>query len=304
MARKKKKVTERSSETKFAKKIFVLSIPHTIKAKKEVIPLPEKTSLFVPKEHLINEENGFEKSIFSGEVLVSRDIKKVLKTVFTHGNIAKRYGEGGLEQDPARQQIIVYTMVTCQKHLLWYQRAELTTKKDEVIVEPRLQGRFSVGFGGHKTRDDIDLGREELFFLRDLLPGIEGEISTLIGINKGLFSEVEEEIGLSRDQIKNLTILGAFYDARFLDPLDKIQVEWAHTAIGAVIEIEPLFTNHLTFRLSEIKKAWWIPFEGVEKEFETRMLDWIEGKGPRVERWSEVLIKEFWQDYLSSLNKK
>jgi len=135
MARKKKKVTERSSETKFAKKIFVLSIPHTIKAKKEVIPLPEKTSLFVPKEHLINEENGFEKSIFSGEVLVSRDIKKVLKTVFTHGNIAKRYGEGGLEQDPARQQIIVYTMVTCQKHLLWYQRAELTTKKDEVIVE-------------------------------------------------------------------------------------------------------------------------------------------------------------------------
>jgi len=66
------------------------------------------------------------------------------------------------------------------------------------------------------------------------------------------------------------------------------------------LEINPRTTNQLLFRTSEIAKAWWTSFVRVEEELEKRQNDWIKGRGPKVETWTEIMIKEFWKDYISS----
>ena len=189
-------------------------------------------------------------------------------------------------------------MIVCQNNLLWYQRASEEAKKNRNFIgEPRLQGRFSVGFGGHKTEEDIYLSREELIFLKDLLPAVQDEIGTILGLNRGFFSEVEEEIGIGKEDIRDLKLLGAFYDKRIEDPLLPVQVGWVHTGIAAVLEVEPQEVSHLTFRTSEIAKAWWVPYKDVEKELVKRQSDWIKGKNSKVESWTEILIREFWKGY-------
>ena len=240
-------------------------------------------------------------SFFSPDVLVTRNVPEVLKVVFKYGDVARRYGENGLENDPTRQQIIIYTMVTCQENLLWYQRSSPEAKKGRKFIgDPRLQGRFTVGFGGHKTQEDISISREELIFLKGLLPAVQDEVGTVLGLNRGFFSEVEEEIGITRDGVENLKLLGAFYDKRIEDPLLPVQVGWVHTGIAAVLEINSRVVSHLTFPTSEIAKAWWVPFSKVEEEMEKRQGDWNRGKEPKIETWTEIMIKEFWKDYLAS----
>ena len=300
MGRRRKIVTERLAEAKSGKKTFMLSIPTVLKPIKEEQPIPEKTSLYVPTELLISEKSGFVQSSFSPDVFITRNVPEVLKIIFKYGDIAKRYGENSLENDPSRQQIIIYTMVTCQENLLWNQRSSPNKKGKKFIGDPRLQGRYAVGFGGHKTREDIVLSREELIFLRDLLPAIQDETGTMLGLKRGFFSEVEEEIGILRENIQDLKLLGAFYDKRIEDPILPVQVGWVHTGIAAVLEVDPRTTNQLLFRSSEIAKAWWIPFGRVEEELEKRQNDWIKGRGPKVETWTEIMIKEFWKDYISS----
>ena len=299
MVRKKKLTSERAAEARTGRRVFTLPIPNVIANKKEKEPMIEKTALYVKTESLFDDRTGFVASSFSDQVLVTNKIGEVLKVIFKQGNVARRYGDGGLENDPTRQQIIVYSMVTCQNHLLWYQRTSPNKQKGEFVGDPRLQGRFSVGFGGHKTREDITISREELIFLKDLLPAVEEEIGTVVGLNKGFFSEVEEEIGISREGIKDLTLLGAFYDKRIEDPLLPVQVGWVHTGIAAVLKVNPLVMSRLVFRASEIAKAWWVPFGKVKQELEKRQENWAKGVGPKVETWTEIMIEEFWKDYTS-----
>lgn len=304
MVRRKRVLTERAAEAKMSKKSFSLPVPSPQDSRKEKEAIFEKTSLYVPRDMLFTDKTNFRPSSLSKEVLVSRNIPEVLKVIFKHGDVAKRYGEGALEEDSGRQQIIVYTMVVCQNNLLWYQRSAPEVKKVKKFVgDPRLQGRFAVGFGGHKTWQDIYLSREELVFLKDLLPAVQDEIGTILGLNRGFFNEVEEEIGISKDDIQYLKLLGAFYDKRIEDPLLAVQVGWVHTAIAAVLEVNPQTAQYLTFRTSEIAKAWWVPFAKVEKELKTKQEDWFKGKGPKVETWSEIMIKEFWEDYFSNIRK-
>ncbi|OGM60985.1 hypothetical protein A3A75_01880 [Candidatus Woesebacteria bacterium RIFCSPLOWO2_01_FULL_39_10] len=301
MARRKKGLTEKSAETKLPKKSFTLAIPRPLVSKKEKEEDQDKTSLFVPTEILFTQQADFKPSSFSSDVLVTRNVPEVLKVIFKHGSVSERYGEDGLENDPTRQQIIIYTMITCQKNLLWYQRATSEVKKStKFIGDARLQGRFTVGFGGHKSYKDIGFSREELIFLRDLLPAIQDEVGTMLGLNHGFFREVEEEIGVPRISVQDLRLLGAFYDKRIEDPLLSVQVGWVHTGIAAVLEVNPEFIDHLTFRSSEIANAWWVPFDKVEKELRTKQGNWLKGKGPKIESWAEIMIKEFWKYYLTS----
>ncbi len=301
MARRKKELIERSTETKLSKKSFTLTVPRPLVSKKEKAVDQDKTSLYVPTEFLFTQKTGFKPSSFSSNVLITRNVPEVLKVIFKYGSVSKRYGESGLENDPSRQQIIIYTMITCQKNLLWYQRATPEVKKStKFIGDERLQGRFTVGFGGHKSYKDIGFSREELIFLRDLLPAIQDEVGTMLGLNHGFFREVEEEVGVSRVGVRDLRLLGAFYDKRIEDPLFSVQVGWVHTGIAAVLEVNAEFTDHLTFRSSEIANSWWVPFDKVEKELKIKQGSWLKGKGPKIETWTEIMIREFWKDYLAS----
>lgn len=296
------KLTEREEEALEGSKTFSIKLPRPEeKYKKEEMLPAEKTSLFVPKDKLVNEENGFGPSSFSSEVLVSKNIQSVLKTIFKYGDVAKRYGEGGLENDPTRQQVIIYAAVVCNGNLLWYQRPDLKAElKKKFVGDTRLQGRFSVGFGGHKTEEDFSISRLELVFLKDVLSGVEKEVSTLLGLNKGLFSEVEEEIGLKRNGVKSLKLLGSFFDGRYEDPFVNVQVGWVHTGIAAILEVDKEAVEYLTFRKSEVAKVWWVPFNKVLRELRVREKDWQRGKGSKVETWTEVVLKEFWTDFIKS----
>lgn len=279
-----------------------LEIPEVLKTPKEALPVSEKTSLYVPSEFLFNGQVDFRPSSFSDEVLVTRDIAGLLKAIFKHGDVAKRYGENGLENDPNRQQIAIYTLVVCQGRLLWYQRASANNQAD-AHGDTRLQGRYSIGFGGHKTKEDIFFSREDLFLLEPTLPAILDEVGTMLGLNRGLFAEVQEELSLTRDQIKKPILLGGLHDRRIENPDLEVQVGQVHTGLVAVLEIEPLTASGVDYRDSEIGKAWWMPFDLVEEEFSVLDREWQQGKGPKVESWTEIVIKEFWRDYLSRIDK-
>ena len=164
---------ERSAEQKEGSKTFHLSIPTPLETKKEILPLIEKTSLFVPTRYLSDNRVGFLPSSISPEIFVTRNIQELMRTIFKYGDTANRYGIEGLEEDSTRQQIIIYTMVTCQENLLWYKRSAKGG-------DPRLQGKFSIGFGGHKTKEDISFSREELVFLGPGLSAIKDEVGTLL----------------------------------------------------------------------------------------------------------------------------
>lgn len=295
-----RKTTERAQEDLASSKEFALKLPVPKKlGKDELIPTKEKTALYVPKNELVKNSN-FRPSTLSSKVKITRNITSVLETVFKHGNIAKRYGENGLEQDPTRQQIIVYSAIVCQNNLLWYQRATPASAgndKQKFLGDTRLQGKLSIGFGGHKTEDDIGLSREELTFAQDLLPVLKDQLAVILGLNRGFFAEIEEEIGVNRGNIKEVKLMGAFFDERVEDPSIEIQVGWVHTGIAAFIEIDPETTKDLRFRTRETEKAWWVPFKEVERDLETTMKQAQLGKGPNVETWTEIMLREFWPDY-------
>lgn len=43
-------------------------------------------------------------------------------------------------------------------------------------------------------------------------------------------------------------------------------------------------------------KAWWVNYKDVLKEFKERTKAYASGKGPAIESWTEIMIKEFWPD--------
>ena len=299
----KVELTERDEEKQLSTKDFHLNVPFPNKhhSKDKDKPTKEKTALYVPRNELVK-NNLFKSSSFSPKVKVTRNVTNILETIFKYGNIAKRYGENGLEMDPTRQQIIIYSVIVCQNNLLWYQRATpetAGTDRKKFLGDLRLQGKQSVGFGGHKTEDDIGLSNAELTFLQDLLPAIKDQLAVLVGLNKGFFTEIEEELGINRGNIKDIKFLGAFFDERLEDPSIEIQVGWVHTGIATIIELDPETTTKLHFHTRETAKAWWVPFDKVFEELNHKMKVAQQGKGPLVESWTETMIKEFWSDYYS-----
>src|SRR5260221_711735 len=99
----------------------------------------------------------FAGSDFDPSVWVTDEIEEVIKAVSLHAKIGLRNRLGkykGLEIDPSRQQIILYTLVLDKdlKHILFYRRADAknvpSTHRNE-LGDVRLRGKGSIGFGGH-----------------------------------------------------------------------------------------------------------------------------------------------------------
>lgn len=250
-------------------------------------PVEEKTALWVPYEEVV--KCGFSPSETWSEVLVNRDVISILRTIARFGQTLPRVE---LEDDPSKQQVIFYTAIVCEDYLLWYRRAgELTTKlPKELLGDERLRGKFSIGVGGHKTKDDILSVRDD--FLNIMIPLVVDEVKNIIGVNKGLLSEVEEEVGVSRESFVNPPkILGAFMDRRNVPPEDpryKHPIGFVHLALPTIMEISTEKTSRLRFFEREIAWAGWVPLNKTDQKLEEAL-----ASPYGVDSWTEVFIKEF-----------
>ncbi len=244
----------------------------------------EKNALYIPAERL--EGFDFHPSTISPDILITRDIMPVIATVARWGEVGPRYSRDGilgLEEDQSKKQIILYSAVIANGQLLWYQRA------GEQIGDERLIGKYSIGFGGHKTREDIHLTHAEQLMLGCMMPGFLDYLEVSLGTARGLFAEIEEELKVKQHDIKSVRMLGAFLDNRVTDPTVSVQVGWVHLCLPVVIELDPNSIKKIHYLKDEIKRAWWEPLITVSD-----LLNQYQQKlGVSVESWTEVMIREF-----------
>lgn len=267
---------------------FFLNVPGQLEiyASREK-PIKERTALWVPYNEAV--KHGFSPSKTWPEVLVSQDVIGVLRTVARFGQTSLRKAE--LEEDPLKQQIIFYTAIICRDHLLWYQRAgEQTTKLPaEMLGDERLRGKYSIGWGGHKTEDDILSVEGDL--LDQVISLVSDEVKMMVGVNRGFLAEIGEETGIRRENFaKTPRIIGAFMDRRNVPPEDpryNQPVGFVHLSLPTIIEISPDIGQ---LRFSEREAAWagWVPLAETEAKLEEVL------KSPYgVDSWTEVFIREF-----------
>lgn len=256
-------------------------------------PPKTKSALWVPYEEVI--KDGFSSSPNWQEVLTSKDVMSLLRTIAREGKVSPR---SELEDDPNKQQIIFYTAIICGNNLLFYQRAgEKSTKlASETLGDARLRGKYSIGIGGHKTEDDILSVADDL--LDVVVPLVSGQLKMMIGVNRGMLAEVEEEIGVTRDSFDGSPkILGAFMDRRNVPPEDsryQHPVGFVHLALPTIVKLSPDKVKRLRFYEREIGWAGWVPLDQVGQKLEEFQ------KSPfGVESWTEIFIKEFLPDLLS-----
>lgn len=252
----------------------------------------EKTALFIPTR--IRNKIKFRKSKNFKDVFINNDEKSILKAITLNGDIKPRYTVGkkkGLEDDITKQQIIIYTVVINKGHVLLYWRAD--KEKEKMNVDARLQGKYSIGFGGHtsdKDRMEVTLLLESF---KDLIPALFPELAMVMSTTKARISELYEELGLEPNDFKSLKLLGTFFkkfDYKKHKRDEPIPVSAVHTGICAIAEINEKTIGKKSLQLpkSEFGGAEWVKIKDLEKKF----ID-IEKKGGSVEEWSWILIKEF-----------
>ena len=182
-----------------------------------------------------NEENAF-------NGFISKDDNR-------YKNIVKQFSEfqvkrrGDMEVDPSYKQLISYCIIANQGETLVYKR--LTGGGEE-----RLHGLLSIGVGGHMN--DV----EDVSTIEDKLR-----------INAS--RELNEEVGLTEQDVKNIEIHGLIND-------DDNEVGKVH--IGLVLKVE-------------VDKE-----KIVNKEADTIELNWVENDLLETmspyESWSELIIRD------------
>ena len=151
------------------------------KEREELSKKNDQLIMVVRRKHLFG-ENG--EDAFDG--FRSHDIKDHSSHILTnHGYISRKLAE----TDPNYKQPIAYVLLAnpLLKKVYLYQRAI----KDEEYNEKRLQGKYSIGVGGHIDLEDGDKTNP---------------------LHDSLFRELEEELGISRNDISNLRVLGYIND--------------------------------------------------------------------------------------------
>lgn len=186
-------------------------------------------------------------TLFDGETnafngFISKDDNRYKEIVKTFGEFeVKRRGD--MEEDPSFKQLISYCIIRNEDETLVYKRLEGGG-------ETRLHGLLSIGVGGHMN--DIES---------------EGDIDGKLRVNAA--RELEEEVGLSTDDVKNIEIHGLIND-------DGNDVGKVH--IGLVLKID-------------VEKD-----KVINNEEDTIALEWVkndilETMSP-YESWSELIIRD------------
>lgn len=186
-------------------------------------------------------------TLFDGETnafngFISKDDNRYKGIVKTFGEFdVKRRGD--MEEDPSFKQLISYCIIRNNDETLVYKRLDGGG-------EARLHGLLSIGVGGHMNDVESEAA-------------IEGKLR----VNAA--RELEEEVGLSADDVKNIEIHGLIND-------DGNDVGKVH--IGLVLKID-------------IEKD-----KVINKEEDTIALEWVkndvlETMSP-YESWSELIIRD------------
>lgn len=185
--------------------------------------------------------------LFDGETnafngFISKDDNRYKEIVKTFGEFeVKRRGD--MEEDPSFKQLISYCIIRNNDETLVYKRLDGGG-------ETRLHGLLSIGVGGHMN--DVES---------------EGDIDGKLRVNAA--RELEEEVGLSTGDVKNIEIHGLIND-------DDNEVGKVH--IGLVLKID-------------IEKD-----KVINNEEDTIALEWVkndvlETMAP-YESWSELIIRD------------
>lgn len=269
-----------------------LSLPRDTAKKSSSLPNREKTSLYIPTA--IRDQLAFTQSKQDKNFFVCYDMTAILRAISFYGDIGYRYdhaSEQGLEYDLTKQQPIVYTIVIAGGHLLFYRRAYETKKiKDEqIVVEERMRGKISIGFGGHTTGED----RRHLTTLGILFPGIHPEIQTISALEQSQTAEWQEELGIGQNDIKIFRLLGAFhmkFGTEILKNPKTAPVEAFHIGICAVAELDEkrLAGRGLYLPKNEIAEVQWVPLNQVKKT-----LRLYERRGATIDLWTKYIAEEF-----------
>lgn len=186
-------------------------------------------------------------TLFDGETnafngFISKDDNRYKEIVKTFGEFdVKRRGD--MEEDPSYKQLISYCIITNDDETLVYKRLSGGG-------ESRLHGLLSIGVGGHMN--DVQE---------------ESRIEDKLRVNAA--RELEEEVGLSEADVKNIEIHGLIND-------DTNDVGAVH--IGLVLKVD-------------VDKE-----KIVNKEADTIELSWVkndvlETMSP-YESWSELIIRD------------
>lgn len=116
-----------------------------------------KECLVIPTEVLIQEKvlpsNQGEEALYIPLVDVG-GVENIYRLAALYGEYRERFGPDGIENDRAFQQLIMYAFVIKDFSFLAYQRG--STEKGD-YDENRLEGKVSLGLGGHMERTDLAL---------------------------------------------------------------------------------------------------------------------------------------------------
>lgn len=186
-------------------------------------------------------------TLFDGETnafngFISKDDNRYKEIVKTFGEFEVNR-RGDMEEDPSYKQLISYCIITNNDETLVYKRLEGGG-------ETRLHGLLSIGVGGHMN--DVE---------------DEADIDGKLRVNAA--RELEEEVGLSSDDVKNIEVHGLIND-------DGNDVGKVH--IGLVLKID-------------VEKD-----KVINNEEDTIALEWVkndvlETMSP-YESWSELIIRD------------
>ncbi|MFA5933521.1 MAG: NUDIX domain-containing protein [Microgenomates group bacterium] len=80
--------------------------------------------------------------------------ENIYRLAALHGEYRERFGEQGVEVDPSFQQLIMYAFILKDNRFLAFQRGSAEKGQYD---ESRLEGKISLGLGGHIEPSDLSL---------------------------------------------------------------------------------------------------------------------------------------------------
>lgn len=254
----------------------------------------EKTALWIPTS--VRDRLPFKPSKNFPNVSVLDDPVSLFSSVVHHGRFDRRYGEGGLEDNPTRQQIIIYSMVTVGDHILVYQRAstdDVQAEDTDKLGDSRLRGRVSVGFGGHTSANDHQEHMIENGILATLMPIVWPGVVLGTSLTRARLVELKEELGIPSEAIEDFKFLGGFFETfseeELSDPKN-IPVGSVHTGICGLVTLNPYVLRDagLVCQRTEIAAAQWYPKAEVIEAITA-----MKAQGRKVESWTDIVLNEF-----------
>lgn len=183
-----------------------------------------------------------EKNAFNG--FIGKEDERYKEIISTFGDFeVKRRGD--MEEDPSYKQLISYVIIKSDGD-----DATLVYKRLSGGGESRLHGLLSIGVGGHMN--DV--------------PEVS-DIDSKLSINAA--RELEEEVGLSAEAVKEMEIMGLIND-------DDNEVGKVHIGLVLSVKVDPSTV--------------------ASKEEDTLELIWekdenLKGMSP-YESWSELIIRD------------